>query len=276
MTLQEFAAWANGKRLAKYNDGEFPGQCVSLVNQYCWRVIDVPANAWGNAYMWASTGNAPVMQYFDHVSEKQAGDILVYPATAKNGDGHIEIYIGNGQSLEQNRMLDYTTHISPVWFVTPIAILRSKKGVSMALIQDVDNEYYRWAKGSMFIRGRMDGDNLVPLTRDEFRAVAVGREWLTSNEILEDDVEAENTLESLRVGKIAQRDNWKVQISTLQTDLRDANAKATELGKAVNIKQGEIDKLTAQLAAQSGDTQLFNQLGEVIFKLLVRVGLKKG
>lgn len=140
MTLQEFISWSNGQRLGKYNDGQFPGQCVSLINQYCWRVLDVPAGAWGNAKDWASTDNTAVMRYFDHVTDMQAGDILVYPATPTNADGHIEIYIGNNQSLQQNRLLDGTTHVSPIWGVTPSAILRSKnsKGADMLTPTQVD------------------------------------------------------------------------------------------------------------------------------------------
>lgn len=114
MTLGEFQTWAlNLGSVAKYNDGQFKGECVSLINQYCYRVLGVPAGAWGNAADWGSPYNANVQEYFTQVSSIQPGDILVYTKLAPPY-GHIEIALGNGQALGQNRSLDGRVRLSNV------------------------------------------------------------------------------------------------------------------------------------------------------------------
>lgn len=50
--------------------------------------------------------------------------------------------------------------------------------------------------------------------------------------------------------------------------------KIAELNKAVDIKDTEIKKLTAQLAVQSGDTQLLNGFGVWLTKMITRLGMK--
>lgn len=102
MSFQRFVDWSlSVGTVAKYNDGEFLGECVSLINQYCWRVLNVPADAWGDAKDWAT--NANVAKYFDKVKDLKAGDILVYGSAFGGGAGHIELYLGGGLVLGQNR-----------------------------------------------------------------------------------------------------------------------------------------------------------------------------
>lgn len=105
MTLQEFDAWALKQgSVAKYNDGQYKGQCVSLINQLCYRVFGIPADAWGHAVAWGYSNNAQVLKYFKPVSgTPQAGDVLVYPGTMGNGYGHIEYVGANGKAMFQNR-----------------------------------------------------------------------------------------------------------------------------------------------------------------------------
>lgn len=131
MTLNEFKNWALGEgSVAKYNDDQFKGECVSLVNQYCYRVLDIPAGAWGHAKDWAT--NPSALTHFDAVSDLRAGDVLVYPATNTNPYGHIEIALGDGLALNQNRHLDGRVRVESLLngYGT---ILRSKKaGEEMA------------------------------------------------------------------------------------------------------------------------------------------------
>jgi hypothetical protein len=123
MDLAEFKAWALAQgTVAKYNDGQFKGQCVSLVNQYCYRVLKVPADAWGNAKDWAT--NQSVAKYFDKVSNILPGDLLVYPEAFGNGDGHIAIAVGSGM-LDQNSDNDGKIKVHPIWNGYS-AILRAK------------------------------------------------------------------------------------------------------------------------------------------------------
>lgn len=102
MTLQEFKDWALEEgSVGKYDDGGFVGQCVSLVNQYCYRVLGVPAGVWGHAYAWANDNN-PNRQYFDKVGDIQPGDVVVYGTNFTPDYGHIGIALGGGQILDQN------------------------------------------------------------------------------------------------------------------------------------------------------------------------------
>ena len=70
--------------------------------------------------------------------------------------------------------------------------------------------------------------------------------------------------------------NYYAQKPTNDAALKAATDKVAELGKAIDIKQKEIDRLNAQLAVQSDDTKLLNGFGEWLTKLIARLGVKKG
>lgn len=124
MTLNEFKNWAVAQgTVAKFTDGKYVGECVSLINQYLGRVYGINAGAWGNAKDWAN--NAEVAKLFDKVSSPQAGDIGVSGATASNPYGHIWVYLSPTQILEQNGKVSRRVSVgSP--YIKPIAILRKK------------------------------------------------------------------------------------------------------------------------------------------------------
>lgn len=145
MTLPEFKNWAlQQSQVGKYDDGQYVGECVSLVNQYCYRVLGVPAGAWGHAYAWANDDN-PNRQYFDKVGSPQDGDVIVYGTNFTPLFGHIGIFIG-GQLLDQNG--HKVQHVAiGVLFKGYNAILRHKGGTpggdmpSLTNKDDVDNMY---------------------------------------------------------------------------------------------------------------------------------------
>ena len=124
MNFQQFVDWALAQgTVAKYNDGQFAGECVSLINQYCWRVLNVPADAWGHAVDWAR--NAMPLKYFSVVTGAREGDILVYGGTPTNPYGHIEIKLNDTESLFQNR--NYNRRVGyGKSLANPIAVLRLK------------------------------------------------------------------------------------------------------------------------------------------------------
>lgn len=100
MTLSQFQAWALAQGEVAKTDGTVLGQCVSLINQYCYKVLGFVAGAWGDAYQWATSPQ--VAQHFDKVNNIQDGDVVVYPAGwAGSGPGHIGIAY-QGKILEQN------------------------------------------------------------------------------------------------------------------------------------------------------------------------------
>lgn len=142
MTLSEFQTWSLSQgSVAKYNDGQYKGECVSLINQYCYRVLNVPASAWGHAAAWGNDSNSSVRTYFDKVSSVQAGDILVYTNLAVPY-GHIEIALGNGQALGQNRNLDGKVRVSNVLAGYSV-ILRAKGTTGGSSVDTIKSMYLR-------------------------------------------------------------------------------------------------------------------------------------
>lgn len=124
MTLNQFKTWALASgSVAKYDDGQFVGECVSLINQYCYRVLGVPAGAWGHAYAWANDNN-PNRAYFDKVSSIQDGDVIVYGTNFTPLYGHIGIAFG-GQILDQNGRVPRRVALGGVYYGHS-AILRPK------------------------------------------------------------------------------------------------------------------------------------------------------
>lgn len=98
------------------------------------------------------------------------------------------------------------------------------QGGSEPMISNTDNEYWRWNKLFMQIRGRQ-------ASREEFKNAAVGQNWLRAMEILSDSPEADAATQAGQVGAQAIKDNWPGQIGTLQKQLSDANAKVSELSQ---------------------------------------------
>lgn len=114
------------------------------------------------------------------------------------------------------------------------------KGGSEPMIADADNEYWRWNKLAFQIRGRN-------FSRDEFRAAAVGRNWLNAMEILSDDGEADRATQAQQVGLVAVNDNWQGQIGNLTNQLGEANKKIGELSN--NPTPEDLKKVQETLQA---------------------------
>lgn len=126
----------------KWKDGGFLGQCVSLVNQYCWRVLNVPAGAWGDAYMWAKDSNVN-RTYFDKASSPEAGDIGV--SDGPTAEGHIWIYLSPTYILEQNgtkvlRVSEVNAYLKP----SAILRIKNKGGVSILNQELVTRLFYTY------------------------------------------------------------------------------------------------------------------------------------
>jgi hypothetical protein len=100
ISLEKFINNTKGKQIALPN-GNYKGQCVSLIQQYISQCLEQPVKARGNAKDWI---NSYVNEGLGHtVSDQKAGDIIVFPNEA-DGYGHIAIYISNGQLYDQNNL----------------------------------------------------------------------------------------------------------------------------------------------------------------------------
>lgn len=103
MNLREFGEWAlkQGQVANPEPNYKYLGECVSLVQQYLYKVFGIPFEAHGNAKDWAN--NVP--KEFNKLSsntELKRGDILVYGEDYGNGFGHMGIIDCNWQFLDQN------------------------------------------------------------------------------------------------------------------------------------------------------------------------------
>jgi len=93
------------------------------------------------------------------------------------------------------------------------------------MINDADNEYYRWNKLATQIRGR------DLFSRQEFRNAAVGRTWLAAMEILSDDKEANVATANAQWARenkdkvLAEIKAKDKQLADIQTALENEKAK---------------------------------------------------
>lgn len=123
MTLQQFKDWAIAQgSVAKATDGQYLGECVSLINQYLYKVYGISAGAWGHARAWANDTN-PIRANFDKVGSPQAGDIGVSHGPTEYG--HIWIYLSPNLILEQNGRVPRRVSTGTPYLSTS-AILRRK------------------------------------------------------------------------------------------------------------------------------------------------------
>ena len=245
MNLETFRQWALSQNsVAKYNDGQFRGECVSLINQYCYRVLGVPASAWGHAKDWATNGN--VAQYFDKVGNIQAGDIIVYPGSFGNGYGHIAIALGNGQMLDQNGAGNGRVAVRPIWSGYS-AILR-RKGTSNNQPpkgeQNMTPDEERLAYNIVLGRQPEPGAQLGRRTALNFIRDAEG-------ELSAQRAEARANVETIK--------NLKAQVDSLS-----ARPTKEEL-------QAVVDKLKEAEVAKTEDTVLLDEAGSWLSKLWNRL-----
>ena len=106
------------------------------------------------------------------------------------------------------------------------------------MIQDKDNEYARWRDLGWRIRGR-------EMSREEFRASAVGLTWLRAIEILSDGEEAASTQLAQDTGREALRTDWPGQIYGLQDQVKELSAKLAVKPTEV-IKEVPVEKIVYQ------------------------------
>lgn len=146
MTLKEFENWAL-KQVSVGNpppqNNSFEGQCVSLIQQYLYKVFGKSFKAYGNAKDWAT--NYP-KDYFKKVTGTlQAGDVLVYGSNYGKGYGHIAIVSANKKFFDQNGTKSLKVAVASKIWSGYIAILRPIKQDKLGI-----NKSYRFAVGQTY------------------------------------------------------------------------------------------------------------------------------
>lgn len=185
----------------------------------------------------------------------QAGDIIVWNNRYGGGFGHTGIATGEGDtnyfvSFDQNYPTGSPSKPVRHSYDGVIGWLRPNK-LNVAggedMINQGANEYARANKLHLQVRGR-------PLEKSVFDQF-VGSSWLHYIEVLSDDKEADNWQENGKVGAVARRDRWDLQIYSLQDQLKKAtdlvNTLNDRLVKSENSTKAlteKVDKLNAKVA----------------------------
>lgn len=270
MSLEEFKNWAVSQgSVAKFTDGNYLGECVSLVNQYLGRVYGIRAGAWGHAKDWATSAN--VAQHFDRVGSPQAGDIGVSGATSTNPYGHIWIYLSPTQVLEQNGRVARRVSINAS-IQKPIAILRRKgtpQGDNMAEKTNLDtskiltNGVLR-RDTQVVHSGKTDADLIANHVGKDLTNGYIMSLWLSPEAQAGVAYEAQlknfyNKYSKL-VGELESRPT-KAQLEEVATKLQAESAKVAKAEQALKAEQAKKSEDTVLLdEAGSWFTKLFNRL----------------
>jgi len=235
MTLDQFQNWVLSQGSVAKTDGGFVGECVSLINQYLSKVYGIQAGAWGNAKDWVNNGN--VLQHFDRVGDLQRGDIVVWGPNFGDGYGHIGIYLGNGQLLDQNGRIARRVAVGSV-YPGYIGILRRKgttnQGGEMAKDSKVDDVTVQLtynlgldrAASANEIHTRVNsGQTEEQLLRDVLGSdehKALQQKWYDYDRL------------SKQVQELSTRPT-KAELQALANELAKSNAKVAELENPDNI-----------------------------------------
>ena len=125
-SLQDFVNWAvNTKVVSNPGVNTYPGQCVSLVQEYLSQVFGIPYAARGNAKDF-------VPPTFTQVSGGlRPGDIVRYGANFGGGYGHVGIIDDDGRFIDQNGLKRLAVGRSASPFGGYTAIFRPTKAFSV-------------------------------------------------------------------------------------------------------------------------------------------------
>ena len=112
MTLSKFISKYSGKTVG-YPEGQYVGECLSLVKWYIKECFDInpPASGCNGARCYWSKFPDPLGTVFKKISNTsdftpQRGDIMVWDGNAGGGYGHISICTGKNDGLKYFESLD--------------------------------------------------------------------------------------------------------------------------------------------------------------------------
>lgn len=225
-------------------------------------------------YSWTGTVDG-VRDNYGHIGVRLAdGRVWSDGKYFANVDALVGSYLSNGSYL------GWGESVNNVRVVT--------QGDDMP-IPDADNYFGRYNKLMLQVRGRN-------MTRDEFRKNIVGVSDLTAVERISDNAESDRATEAQQWA-LANRATVEKRIVELQRMLEDLDKRVKEqasqllgLTQTVNEKQAEISSLQDQVAdlekenkelkaqlatcSDTEDTELLNSFGQLLRKLIERLGLK--
>ena len=127
MNLAEFGDWAlEQKSVANPEVNTYKGQCVSLIQQYLYKVFGIEYKPRGNAKDWAKNPLPNVLEKLPVNTKLQTGDILVYGSNYGRGYGHIAIIDINDNFFDQNGIKKLEVAYQDKPFSGYVCVLRPK------------------------------------------------------------------------------------------------------------------------------------------------------
>lgn len=206
-SLQEFREWAVKKGQVSNPttnpEGLYTGECVSLIQQYLWRVFNIPYAARGHAKDFVP----PTFNRLPVNTKLKPGDILRYRPTQIFIYGHIGMIDDDGMFLDQNGVafkrvarskVPYSGYEALFRPTKPFNVKKPKENTEMPII-DSTNSYNVYRK---FVRLAHRRD----LPREEFRKKFVGKtDGAMLNDILKNKV-TDVTLDFMQTAKKVTKD----------------------------------------------------------------------
>lgn len=137
MDLNEFGAWGLSQRtVGNPNGNSYKGQCVSLIQQYLYKVFGVPYKPRGNAKDWASNPLPNILTKLGNNVPLQSGDILVYGSNYGGGYGHIGLIDINNKYYDQNGIKKLAISYQNTPFKGYVCVLRPKDQSKLRNLQE--------------------------------------------------------------------------------------------------------------------------------------------
>ena len=138
MNLEKFGAWALDQgSVGNPEVNTYKGQCVSLIQQYLYRVFGIPYKARGNAKDWVRNPLPDVLEKLPNTVALQPGDILVYGSNYGRGYGHIALIDINGKFYDQNGVKKLAVGYQDKPFSGYVCVLRPKNQEALGINKNI-------------------------------------------------------------------------------------------------------------------------------------------
>ena len=146
MNLREFENWAleQGSVANPEPNNKYKGECVSLIQQYLYKVFNKSFKAYGNAKDWENNYPSDYFTKLNSNVKYQKGDVLVYGSNRGNGYGHMGLINSENKWLDQNGIKSRTVAYQDKPFSGYVCILRPINQNALGLSDnkfDVGNVY---------------------------------------------------------------------------------------------------------------------------------------
>lgn len=139
MNLKEFGDYAlEQKSVANPQVNTYKGQCVSLIQQYLYRVFEIAYKPRGNAKDWGRNPLPDVLEKLPTSTKLQPGDILVYGSNYGGGYGHIALIDVNGKFFDQNGIKKLEVAYQDKPFSGYVCVLRPKNQEALGINKNTE------------------------------------------------------------------------------------------------------------------------------------------